>query len=139
MKTRVIMCQNTFIPDIIAIVKQTTLRKNARCAPGDTLVFRKWIGKPRQKGSKQVTFGTAKCVSVTPIILYKTYVAIYFARCVARIESANMMESFAKQDGFPSYSALIDWFRKNHPESDDEWEMDLIYWGDTFRSAEARP
>lgn len=132
MKTRVVMCQNTFIPDIIALVKQTTLRCKARCKPGDVLVFRKWIGKPRQKGSKQVTFGTAKCLAVTKVEIYPEMLKFYGDLGGWHIyRSFGQLILVARKDGFKSWNDLIAWFRKNHPGKD-AWAMDMIYWGNTF-------
>ena len=132
MKTRVVMCQNTFIPDIIALVKQTTLRCKARCKPGDVLVFRKWIGKPRQKGSRQVTFGKARCLTVTKVQIYPTKFKYYGDLGWRGGSDAGLMALTASRDGFKSWDDLIAWFKKNHPGKG-SWEMDMIYWGNTFK------
>ena len=122
MQTLVVVCQNRFIPSIKTKSKQTELRIGSGCVVGDTLEFR---------DISQEKFGSATCVSVTPIILYKMYVANYFAGNVTWIESDNNLESFAKREGFPSYEALVGWLMNNYPGKEG-WAMDLIYWGNTF-------
>jgi hypothetical protein len=126
---RVTLCQPQFVPDIIARIKQTTLRTNARCKPGDILSFRVWTGLPRR--SKQRIFGTAECLQVETVVIRYNMLIVEWLGHSASIENVGTLASFARRDGFASYADLIQWFQKNHPGGD-FWEMDLIYWGDTF-------
>lgn len=137
MKTRVVVFQNQFVQDIKDKIKRTTLRANARCAPGDILSFRIWTGRPRR--SKQKIFGTAKCVAVEPVLIRpEKFVFTRIGQDEFNPKTRVDLDFVAIQDGFKSYRDLIDWFRKNHPGAE-EWTMDSIYWEFTFKAEEETP
>lgn len=123
---RVIMCKQQFEQHIIDEIKLSTIRKNARCKPGDLLSIRKWAGKPYR--SKHVIIKEINCQSVHNVRISDIAITVYPDDERIIIPMGNIDSSrFAKMEGFSSSHEMILFFEKTHglPVSGD-----LIYWGE---------
>ncbi len=97
---RVILFQEKFAELVREGKKVQTVRKKARCKPGDELSLRRWSGKPYR--SKQEILRTALCVKITNVQIHDGPI------------SNDWAEDFARCDGFASFKEMQDWFRKTH-------------------------
>lgn len=109
---RVIMFQDRFSGKVSDGSKPHTIRKTARCKPGDVLSLRRWTGKPYR--SKQETIRTETCLSVLPV-----HMAIErgfgFSVCVnGRGINARERDELARADGFANARAMERWFIDAH-------------------------
>jgi hypothetical protein len=84
--------------------KNQTMRKKARCKPGDTLSLRQWSGRPYR--SKQVLIKEVVCKSVAPVCVDAVGVTVD-GRHVDE-------EEFARKDGFEDFSDLLRWTAATH-------------------------
>ncbi len=96
---RVILFQDRFAELVRTGEKIQTIRKKARCKPGDDLSLRRWTGKPYR--SKQETLRNAVCAGVEAVR-------------VTEGPTSKDKELFAQADGFESLAEMQDWFRKTH-------------------------
>jgi hypothetical protein len=79
--------------------KVQTIRKRARCKPGDTLSLREWEGKAYRPGSKQVEIARVVCDSVLGIVLTGSPRGLVANIAGAHFEGAELDEE-ARRDGF---------------------------------------
>lgn len=100
---RVIMVKNRFAPMILSGRKPHTIRKKARCVPGDTLSIRRWAGKPYV--TPQLKVSDAWCTALSGIVVARS--GIYIDLEPLGIDEAT---SFAWHDGFDSLGEMIDFF-----------------------------
>ena len=100
---RVILFQDRFAELVRTGQKKQTIRKKARCKPGDELSLRKWTGKPYR--SKQETLLNTKCKEVG---------AIRIEDGPAPAGVLMIVEGWAHADGFSSFIEMQEWFRKTH-------------------------
>lgn len=96
---RVILFQDRFAELVRSRQKKQTIRKKARCRPGDELSLRRWTGKPYR--SKQETLLNTRCAEVLCVI-------------VDEGKTTPKGEAFAKADGFESLAEMQDWFHRTH-------------------------
>jgi hypothetical protein len=94
-----------------------TIRKNARCKPGDTLSLRMWVGKPRAKGSRHYVIRQVTCESVRTIWLRdemtgqpSTFAVSVGGRRLDEVEG----DDFARADGFYDAADMRDWFLRQY-------------------------
>ena len=121
------MFQWRFEMPILASVKTSTIRRSARCKPGDVLSLRSWIDKPYR--SKQRVVKTAVCKSVTPLRLglddHGDMIVFQDDHCLSRSE----MEQLAKVEGFDDIEAMRQWFESNHKlKPGEEIDCEQIQW-----------
>lgn len=108
---RVILFQDQFAPLVEDGTKTQTIRKAARCKPGDVLSLRKWSGKPYR--SKQDILQQATCTVVIPVEVgtgpHMDGIALTGIEC-----DDNERAVIAKLDGFDSANEMLEWFKKVH-------------------------
>jgi hypothetical protein len=104
---RVITFQDRFAADVHFGHKRQTIRANARCRVGDTLSLRHWLGKPRQRGSQQVTLRMAECTEVAPIRIAAGMLGVQVA---GRSLSSEERDQLAIDDGFVNWETMYAWF-----------------------------
>lgn len=102
---RVVLFQPRFAPPVRRGDKNQTMRKKARCKPGDTLSLREWSGQPRR--SEHVLIKDVVCKSVAAV-------------CVDKREGVTVdgvlvdPEEFARKDGFEDFLELLIWTDATH-------------------------
>ena len=101
---RVLMFQERFVDAVRAGRKLNTIRKTARCKPGEMLHLRRWTGKPYR--SKQETIRNETCLSVSPVRVSNAGVSVG-----GRWVDA---EQIAKADGFVDFGEMVLWFGITH-------------------------
>jgi hypothetical protein len=110
------MCQWRFEMPILANVKRSTIRKAARCKPGDELSLRRWQDKAYR--SKQCLIKTVPCRSVTPITIgISSQNKLWVIRHIdGKPELMNPMnlQHLARVEGFDSIDDMQKWFVLNH-------------------------
>lgn len=113
----------TFKPCFVRLVengeKLQTIRKHARCNPGDTLSLRHWAGRPYW--SKQVIIREAICEDVSHVIIDALGIVVK-GHALDAAEAAV----FAHADGFDSEDEMIDFFIRTHGLP---FTGNLIKWG----------
>ena len=104
---RVIMFKPCFVPLVSGGEKLQTIRKHARCEPGDTLSLRRWAGRPYW--SKQVLIREAVCMNVYSIGICNSGI-VMDGKTLPHDEAAVL----ANADGFETEDEMIDFFSKTH-------------------------
>jgi uncharacterized protein YqfB (UPF0267 family) len=104
---RVIMFKDRFRELILSGEKSHTIRKKARCRPGDVLSLRSWTGRPYR--SKQETFATRICSEVIALSMDEGRVLMDGVP-VAKA----MQEALAKKDGFECFKDMEEFFKATH-------------------------
>lgn len=98
--------------------KKSTIRRKARCKPGDELSLRKWSGRPYGQGTTQIELRTAICKRADAITLGISSVGNFWViRYTSRgpeLMNANNLKHLAKIEGFDSVQSMKDWFVSNH-------------------------
>lgn len=107
---RVLMFKDRFASLVESGEKTRTIRKHARCKPGDTLSLRQWTGRPYR--SKQRVLRTAICRNVVPVLIVPG-------------TSGAAFEDLAKADGFSSFAEMKRWFAEVHGLP---FEGEMIVW-----------
>lgn len=112
---RVIMFQPRFHGLIKSELKRSTIRKSARCEPGDELSLRAWSGKAYR--SKQIELRPAICKSVTRITLGLSsrgnfWVIRHTPEGPSLMNESNL-QHLAQIEGFESVADMRDWFIAN--------------------------
>lgn len=101
---RVIMFQDRFADKVRDGSKPHTIRKTARCKPGDLLSLRRWTGKPYR--SKQEVLREVICTAVCDVLIFP---------CDVTIDRNQVSgQHLAVKDGFGSWEEMRDWFDKVH-------------------------
>ena len=102
---RVINFQPRFATLVRRWAKTQTMRKKARCKPGDTLSLRQWSGRPYR--SKQVLIKEVVCKSVAPVCVDK--------RDGVTVDGEHVdEEDFARADGFEDFFEMLVWLDATH-------------------------
>jgi hypothetical protein len=105
---RVIMFQDRFAEAVRDGSKTQTIRKSARCSPGDLLSLRRWSGLPYR--SKQEVIVEARCISTATVEIWDIY-----GRGLTTVGGSGVYaEDLAQADGFGSFDEMLDWFRGVH-------------------------
>ena len=104
---RVVMVKKQFAPMILSGRKPHTIRKTARCVPGDMLSIRRWAGKPY--ASPQLRVADAWCTSLAGIVVSEKGLSIDLVPI--GIDQATV---FAWNDGFDSLDEFISFFEVNY-------------------------
>ena len=113
---RVLLFQDRFVPKILDGSKVHTIRKTARCVPGDVLSLRRWTGRPRW--SKQQEFARCECTRVLPLTIRSH--SIHIGR------RSVGCDRVARADGFVGFEEMRQWFLATHGLPFAGW---LIEWG----------
>lgn len=104
---RVLMVKNRFEPMILSGRKTQTIRKTARCVPGDSLSIRRWAGAPYR--TPQLKISDAWCTGLSGIVVDKDQLMLDL-----RPLSLPEATAFAWKDGFDSLDEMIDFFNCQH-------------------------
>lgn len=104
---RVILFQPQFEQPILDGRKGTTIRKSARCKPGDILSLRVWTGKPYR--SKQRELMPIACQATANVRITSDTISLDGMVCTERERDA-----IAKREGFTDWQAMKDWFTTTH-------------------------
>jgi|GEM_PF-895496 len=127
---RVILFQDRFAGKVRDGSKCQTIRKTARCKPGDVLSLRRWTGKPYR--SKQEVLREAVCTGVLPVEI-RGELGIEWIR-VNRVYVDGAR--FSRADGFACSTELLDWFSLTHGLP---FEGEVIMWSNGAVSGAADP
>lgn len=119
---RVILFQERFSSQVLTEDKLQTIRKKARCKPGDVLSLRIWTGKPYR--SQQWEMHKRICRKVTPVKLYFRKDGKFIVERDGR--EVRDRDKFAKADGFTGFDDMVAWFLKTHGA--ETFEGELITW-----------
>ena len=114
---RVILFQDRFSELVRKGRKATTIRKTARCKPGDVLSLRRWTGKPYRSPQEELL--RVECRSVQPIRLTATS---------ATLSGRQLWcPALARGEGFRDWEDMRDWFSRVHGLP---FEGAFIQWSD---------
>jgi len=108
---RVILFSSQFAPMVESGAKTQTIRKSARCRPGDTLSLRRWLSGPYR--SKQELLRNATCHSISAVCIGLNLDQRGISRGGIELTTEER-ERFAQADGFSSLSQMLEWFGKVH-------------------------
>jgi hypothetical protein len=99
------MFQDRFAGKVRDGSKTQTIRKAARCKPGDVLSLRRWTGKPYR--SRQETLLEAVCTRVDGIRIDNDGVSVpgWTVGCADEV---------ARRDGFADFGEMLLWFGVHH-------------------------
>lgn len=112
------MFQNRFAPLVASGQKTQTIRKSARCNPGDVLSLREWTGKPYR--SKQRVLREAKATEIHSVVISGQAMFLdMYGLCIER------KDILARADGFTNWDEMRDWFEATHGLP---FEGELITW-----------
>ncbi|MFH1556520.1 MAG: hypothetical protein ABII76_16955 [Pseudomonadota bacterium] len=101
---RVLLFQDRFEAKVRVGVKRQTIRKTARCVPGDYLSLRRWFGKPYR--SRQEWIKEATCREVIPVHIERDSITIG----PDRFSTFDHLAVEAQADGFGSWAEMVEWF-----------------------------
>lgn len=101
---RVILFQDRFADKVRDGSKTHTIRKTARCKPGDVLSLRRWTGKPYR--SEQETLREAVCTAVHAVTIFPFDVTVDGQRVPG--------QHLAVKDGFRDWDEMREWFENVH-------------------------
>ena len=105
--------QPQFADDVESGVKCQTIRRAARCKPGDILQL--YTGQ-RTAGCRKL--GEGVCKRVTPVRICDTEMLLdgrrIYAGNAGRDDIEDFDNDFAKLDGFDSFMDMADWFRTRY-------------------------
>ena len=126
---RVILFQPQFAELVRAGTKTQTIRRTARCKPGDTLSLRRWTGKPYR--SKQQTLCVATCANVHTVLIQPDRIDIDGVPI-----SQNGEDALARADGFRNVGEMLHWFGTTHGFP---FKGEIIEWSNMTHETEAAP
>ena len=112
---RVLLFQERFVEAVRSGKKVQTIRKKARCQPGDVLSLRRWTGRPRW--SKQEEILVAVCAAVHAVTVLPFDVTVDGQRVPG--------QHLAVKDGFRDWEEMREWFNETHGLP---FEGELIEW-----------
>lgn len=112
------MFQPRFEEPILQGIKGSTIRKTARCKPGDELSLRVWRGKPYR--SKQRELFPTICKAIADVRISSDRLSLNGMVCNDR-ERDDVVE----REGFGSWEAMRDWFQTAHGLP---FEGEMIRW-----------
>ncbi len=101
---RVLMFQERFVELVRSGEKRQTIRKTARCKPGDILSLRRWMAKPYRSRHELVRIPLCKTVQAVRISMH----GIEVEGCETN------RDRMAVADGFQGWREMRDWFKKTH-------------------------
>jgi hypothetical protein len=116
------MCQSRFVGKIVSNDKLQTIRKKARCKPGDVLSLREWTGKPYR--SKQREIARRQCLQVKKVRLCFARDGKFIVEVDGK--AVRSLDAFAKADGFTDFDDMVRWFLQTHGM--EEFNGELIRW-----------
>jgi hypothetical protein len=102
---KVLMFQDRFAGKVRDGSKPHTIRKTARCKPGDVLSLRQWTGKPYR--SKQEVLREEVCQTVTPCEI--NWDGMKVGNTILLYPN-----KLAMADGFTGWPDMRDWFEHTH-------------------------
>ena len=112
MKRRVIMFQPEFADKVQSFEKFQTIRKNARCSPGDILSLRRWTGKPYR--SKQAIIREVTCTKVLTFVIGSDSRFLVIDGLDPHLLDAAESAVLANQDGFDTQDEMVDLFQRTY-------------------------
>ena len=98
------MFQDRFAEKVRDGSKPHTIRKTARCKPGDVLSLRRWTGKPYR--SRQEVLRVEKCAAVETVCICSDGILVDGLWTDA--------DQIAKADGFVDFGEMVLWFGVTH-------------------------
>lgn len=119
---RVILFQPRFARKVAAEEKTQTIRKRARCKPGDVLSLREWTNLPYR--SKQREIHRRICKSVKKVAMRFRADGKFIIEVDGR--EVKSRDHFAARDGFTSFDDMVKWFLDTHGTQ--EIQGELITW-----------
>lgn len=120
---RVILFNPRFSPLVATGRKRQTIRKRARCQPGDTLSLRRWTGRPRR--SKHATIRDVTCSRVYQVRIMTDAVQIRRGNTTRMLTLREDLDAFARADGFGEWAEMRDWFNETYSLP---FEGEVIEW-----------
>jgi hypothetical protein len=118
---RVILFQERFAGLVRSGAKTQTIRKRARCKPGDVLSLRRWTGKPYR--SKQEVLREAVCTGVVSRV--EMDCKGIWVGCRLALAESPAADANARADGFANWKEMAEWFKDAHGLP---FEGELIQW-----------
>lgn len=101
--------QPEFADDVENRIKRQTIRRFARCKPGDTLQF-----YTRQRTKQCRKLGEGVCRRITPIKICRTEMFLNGKRLYPGTAVYGTIDDFdndfARRDGFPGFMEMAEWF-----------------------------
>lgn len=101
--------QEAFVPLILSGEKRMTIRKKARCSPGDTMHLFTGL---RTKSCQKI--GEARCQAVAPIKIGAESITIGMGGVVTLMARTDELDFFARNDGFESWQPFRDFFKDRY-------------------------
>jgi hypothetical protein len=115
---RVLLFQERFVEAVRSGKKVQTIRKKARCQPGDVLSLRRWTGRPRWAQQEEIL--EAVCVDVRAVKIGMNQPVDYGGPRLFPDADA-----WARSDGFKDWLEMALWFNEAHGLP---FEGELIEW-----------
>lgn len=108
------MFKPRFADKVEAGTKRQTVRPEPKRMPkvGDLFDARAWIGRPYF--SKQRKLIEGEIIAVWRISIYEDHYYAQIGEIGAPITNRMALDDFARDDGFASWSDLVDWFLIEH-------------------------
>lgn len=108
--------QPQFVEALLTGAKRQTIRRKARCKPGDKIQI--YTGQ-RTKECRML--GEAVCLATAPVILYpsRAYIGEHMLNDKQRQE-------LAEADGFANYQEMHEWFKEKYKSR--SFEGEIIKW-----------
>lgn len=108
--------QPQFIEALLLGAKRQTIRRKARCEPGDKIQI--YTGQ-RTKDCRML--GEAVCLATAPVALYpsRAYIGSHML-------SDNQRQELAEADGFKDYAEMHEWFKVKYKSR--SFEGVIIKW-----------
>lgn len=119
---RVILFQSRFAPLVQSGQKTQTIRKKARCKPGDQLSLRQWSGRPYRSKQEELKDGVCTSVSTVSIGHGLDENGISINGEELNVHGQSLL---AQLDGFMNAIEMMDWFRDVHGLP---FEGEIIKW-----------
>lgn len=118
-RRHVIMFKPQFAPLVQSGAKLQTIRpRRVRAVlTGDVIDAREWIGKPYRSKQRKLCVGTG--IGTEGVIIHRNGVEISpgTLRCFymgAGTKRRDLLDTFARADGFSGWDAMRDWFNETH-------------------------
>lgn len=110
---RVIMFQARFEEPIQRGLKGSTIRRTARCKPGDELSLRVWTGKPYRSKHREI-IPKRTCLAVRPVRMHGNHEKLLLDLDGTVVVDPTDLHYLAQKEGFTSWSEMQAWFCEVH-------------------------
>lgn len=108
--------QPQFVEALLTGAKRQTIRRKARCKPGDKIQI--YTGQRTKECRK---LGEAICIAIAPVVLYQSR-----AYLGSHMLSDAQRQQLAEADGFADYPEMHGWFKEKYGSR--SFEGVLIKW-----------